>query len=56
MQFIQHGKEYINVNRIVRIDADEAGYVVVWLNEDNGPESFRLRKNAAEVLQYLLSK
>jgi hypothetical protein len=55
MQFIQHGKGYINVNRIVRIDADETGYVIVWLNEHNKAESFRLRKDASEVLQYLLS-
>ncbi len=56
MQFIQHGKGYINVNRIVRIDTDEAGYVVIWMNEHNKTESFRLRKDAGDILQYLWSK
>lgn len=36
------------------LDADDAGYVTVWLNEHNKAESFRLRKDASEVLQYLL--
>ncbi len=55
MQFIQHGNTYINVNRIVRIKADDKTYTVVWLNELNKPETVRLRKNDAEFFQYLLS-
>ena len=56
MQFIQHGKDYINVNRIVRIEADQQGYAVIWLNELNKPKTLRVRKEEAEALQYLLAK
>ena len=56
MQFIQHGRTYINVNRIVRIDAEEKQYRVIWMNELNTPETVRVRKDDSEALQYLLSK
>ena len=56
MQFIQRGKGYINVNRIVRIDPADAGYHVVWLNEHNKVESFHLSSEDSEALQYLLSR
>ena len=56
MQFIQHGNTFINVNRIVRIEAEERAYIVVWLNEQNKPVTVRLLKKEAESFQYLLSK
>ena len=56
MQFIQRGKGYINVNRIVPIDPADAGYHVVWLNEHNKVESFDLSSDDTEALQYLLSR
>ena len=56
MQFIQQGKDYINVNRIVRIEAEQQGYAVIWLDELNKPKTLRVRKEEAEALQYLLAK
>jgi hypothetical protein len=56
MQFIQHGRTYINVNRIVRIEADNKTYTVVWLDELNKPQTVRLKQEEAEAFQYLLSK
>lgn len=56
MQFIQHGRTYINVSRIVRIDEEEKQYSVIWMNELNTPETVRVRKDDSEALQYLLSK
>ena len=52
MQFIQHGRISINVNRIVRIDAEEKQYRVIWMNELNTPETVRVRKDDSEALQY----
>ena len=45
MQFIQHGRTYINVNRIVRIEAEEKQYTVIWMNELNTPETVRVRRD-----------
>ncbi|MCC2642796.1 MAG: hypothetical protein K0S45_3209 [Nitrospira sp.] len=56
MQFIQYGRTYINVNRIVWIEAENKTYTVVWLDELNQPQSVRLKQEEAEAFQYLLSK
>ncbi len=56
MQFIQYGNTFINVNRIVRIEADHRTYTVVWLDEHNKPQTVRLKQEEAEAFQYLLSK
>ena len=54
MQFISTAGN-INVNRIVRINRDDTGYIIAWLNEHDKADSFRLRKAASEVLQHHLS-
>jgi hypothetical protein len=56
MQFIQHGRTYINVNRIVKIEVDNKAYTVVWLDELGQPQTVRLKQEEAEAFQYLLSK
>ena len=56
IQFIQYGRTYINVNRIVRIEAENKTYTVVWLDEMNKPQTVRLKQEDAEAFQYLLSK
>jgi hypothetical protein len=56
MQFIQHGRTYINVNRIVRIEHEGKGYTVIWVDELNRPQTVRLQQEEADAFQYLLSK
>lgn len=50
------GPRYISVNRIVRIEADERQYTVVWINELNMPETMHVKKENSEAVEYLLSK
>jgi hypothetical protein len=56
MQFIQHGRTYINVTRIVKIEVENKAYTIFGLDELGHPQTVRLKQEEAEAFQYLLSK